>query len=340
MWSVATRVAVTPTSASRSTTMSSLMPHVSWDSTGLSETSPHRSEAAMKLLRTLMIEDSDDDALLIIRALQSDDYVPEVERVEYADALEESLRRRAWDVVLCDYNLPGFSADAALGIVREYDPDLPFIIVSGTIGEEAAVEMVRAGAHDYIFKGNLTRLQPAVSREVKEAQVRRDRRIAYEQAEQEAKRRARAEDHLHHAQKMEALGQLTGGIAHDFNNLLTVISGNLEMLDSAVTTATHRELLQEVQDAVTLGAQLTQRLLAFGRRQPLKARPVNLNSLVSDTVGLLRRTLGEAVHVELRLSDDPPCTIADPGQLESALLNLAINARDAMPEGGELLIET
>jgi PAS domain S-box-containing protein len=152
--------------------------------------------------------------------------------------------------------------------------------------------------------------------------------------------RVRMEEELRQAQKMEAVGQLTGGVAHDFNNLLTVISGNLEMLERRVADRAQREMLVEAQEAVALGAQLARRLLAFGRRQPLEARPVQLNALVSGMEELLRRSLGGAVRVEVRLAPDLPMTLADPGQVENALLNLAINARDAMPDGGMLRIET
>ncbi|WGJ15952.1 PAS domain S-box protein [Methylocapsa sp. D3K7] len=152
--------------------------------------------------------------------------------------------------------------------------------------------------------------------------------------------RIKLEQDLRQAQKMEAIGQLTGGVAHDFNNLLTVISGNLEILERRLTIAEHREILNEAQEASKLGAELTKRLLAFGRRQPLNPKPTDLNALAGGMVELLRRTLGETVEIETRLSGGLPQTMADPGQIENALLNLAINARDAMPEGGQLIIET
>ena len=152
--------------------------------------------------------------------------------------------------------------------------------------------------------------------------------------------RARMEEDLRQAQKMEAIGQLTGGLAHDFNNLLTVISGNLEMLEARIDEPRHRELIEEAQGAAELGAQLSNRLLAFGRRQPLSPKPTDLNKLVRGMIDLLRRSLGEQIRIETRLAPDLPTTVVDPGQVENALLNLAINARDAMPEGGQLIIET
>ena len=152
--------------------------------------------------------------------------------------------------------------------------------------------------------------------------------------------RVKMEQDLRQAQKMEAIGQLTGGVAHDFNNLLTVISGNLEMLEPRLTVAEHREILNEAQEASKLGAELTKRLLAFGRRQPLDPKPTDINALAEGMIELLRRTLGETSEIETRLSEGLPLIMADPGQIENALLNLAINARDAMPKGGRLIIET
>jgi PAS domain S-box-containing protein len=152
--------------------------------------------------------------------------------------------------------------------------------------------------------------------------------------------RVKMEQDLRQAQKMEAIGQLTGGIAHDFNNLLTVISGNLEMLERRLTDAEHREILNEAQEASKLGAELTKRLLAFGRRQSLNPKPTDLNALAGGMAELLRRSLGTTVEIEIRLSEGLPQIMADPGQIENALLNLAINARDAMPKGGRLVIET
>jgi PAS domain S-box-containing protein len=151
--------------------------------------------------------------------------------------------------------------------------------------------------------------------------------------------RHRVEEELRQSQKMEAVGQLTGGLAHDFNNLLTVISGNLEMLDSCLTDEEHRELVREAQEAADDGAKLTGQLLAFGRRQPLNPKSVDIGSLVSSFSELLRRTLGEAIELRTSIKGSDHNGLVDDSQLQNALLNLALNARDAMPNGGSLTLE-
>jgi PAS domain S-box-containing protein len=152
--------------------------------------------------------------------------------------------------------------------------------------------------------------------------------------------RRRIEEELRQLQKMEAIGQLTGGIAHDFNNLLTVITGNLEMLEPRLVRDDDREILQEVLEAAELGAQLTDRLLTFARRRTLNPEPIDLGEMVLGMTDLLRRSLGETVQISTILAHGLWKTLADPGMAENALLNLAINARDAMPNGGTLTIET
>jgi PAS domain S-box-containing protein len=151
--------------------------------------------------------------------------------------------------------------------------------------------------------------------------------------------RHRMEEELRQSQKMEAIGQLTGGIAHDFNNLLTVISGNLEMAERRLENGRLRELLREAQGAADDGAKLTGQLLAFGRRQALNAKLADIGQLVSNFAELLRRTLGETIELQTVVTGHSLTALVDTTQLQNALLNLALNARDAMPRGGRLRIE-
>ncbi|MBB4263383.1 MULTISPECIES: PAS domain S-box protein [unclassified Bradyrhizobium] len=150
-----------------------------------------------------------------------------------------------------------------------------------------------------------------------------------------------AEERIRHAEKMEAVGQLTGGVAHDFNNILTVITGTIEILAEAVEKEPQLAAITKmIDEAAARGADLTQHLLAFARKQPLQPREIDINSLVVDTAKLLRPTLGEQIQIESVFEDENCVAIVDPNQLTTAILNLALNARDAMPGGGKLIVET
>ncbi|MFZ2155545.1 MAG: PAS domain S-box protein [Bradyrhizobium sp.] len=150
-----------------------------------------------------------------------------------------------------------------------------------------------------------------------------------------------AEDRIRQAEKMEAVGQLTGGIAHDFNNILTVITGTIEILADAVAKEPQlATITRMIDEAASRGADLTQHLLAFARRQPLQPRKTDVNTLIIDTAKLLRPTLGEQIEIESVFDDETCMATVDPNQLATAILNLALNSRDAMPGGGKLILET
>ena len=150
------------------------------------------------------------------------------------------------------------------------------------------------------------------------------------------------QERLRQSQKMETVGQLTGGVAHDFNNLLQIIAGNLDMLLRTLPedAARHRRAAESAMSGAKRAATLTERLLAFSRRQPLAPKPLNANRLIAGMSELLHRSLGETVEVEVVLSPSLWRVEIDPNALENAILNLAVNARDAMPDGGKLTIET
>jgi len=166
-------------------------------------------------------------------------------------------------------------------------------------------------------------------------------REAYVALQSQTEERLRAEEMLGHSQRIDAIGQLTGGVAHDFNNILTVITGTIEILAEGVAkdpklTAT----VKLIDEAATRGAEMTQRLLAFARKQPLQPYSTDVNTLLVDATKLLRQTLGEQIEIESILQDELPPVLVDASQLTTALLNLALNARDAMPYGGKLMLET
>src|SRR5881296_2265486 len=279
------------------------------------------------VLRVLIVEDSDTDAELMVRALRQAGFEPDHHRVETAAAMRAALDGQAWDVVLSDYSLPGFDAMGALALLRDAAPDVPFIVVSGSVGEDTAVAAMQAGAADYVMKDRLQRLASAVTRAIEGAVGRRERR--------------RLEEQLAHSQRLEAVGRLAGGMAHDFNNVLTAVLGSIELLLlDTPPDRPHREELDIIRDAAMRAKDLIRRLLAFSARQVLQPTVLDLNRLVTDIGKMLRRLIGEDVKLENALALELGAVRVDAGQIEQVLVNLAVNARDAMPKGGNLTIRT
>jgi signal transduction histidine kinase len=277
-------------------------------------------------LRVLFIEDSDDDAALQVRLLRQAGYDVAFERVDTSKALTQALDER-WDIIISDHSMPNFSGTGALRLVREKGLEIPFIFVSGTIGEEAAVAALKVGAQDYLMKTNLGRLIPAVQRELREAEDRREHRRLAQQ--------------VHQLQRFEAIGRLAGGVAHDFNNMIGAIMGWADMgVEEAAPGSPLRQKFQKIRSQADRAAGLTRQLLAFARRQVLQSRNTNLNELTKEEMNLLKNVIGERIEIQMDLAENLWVAWADPGQIEQVLMNLCLNARDAMASGGRLLIET
>jgi two-component system cell cycle sensor histidine kinase/response regulator CckA len=408
-------------------------------------------------LRLLQIEDSESDADMILRLLMQAGFEVFSHRVEDAEGLRHALEDPTWDVIIADYHLPGFDAPGALRILQECGRDIPCIVVSGMMGEDTAVEMMKSGAHDYMTKNNLARLAPAVERELADAVRRRETRQAQDELRESEERlaltmevtqigtfdffpqtgkliwskfarqhygvspeaevnydtfiralhptdrdrvlqtvqdalryenggeyaheyrtvgiedgherwlssrgrvffdeesrairivgliqnvteRKRLERQLLQSQKLESVGRLAASIAHDFNNLLTVINGYAHLVLAGMDPKDAlRESMEELSKAAMQASALTRQLLSFSRRQVAEPKTIVVNELVKDFENMLRRLLSE--NIELALSLDPQAGAfrADPGQMGHVLMNLAVNAKDAMPSGGKLLIET
>jgi PAS domain S-box-containing protein len=410
-----------------------------------------------KSLRLLQIEDSESDAGMILRLLKQAGFEVSSHRVEDAEGLRHALEDPGWDLIIADYCLPGFDAPGALRILQECGQDIPCIVVSGMMGEDTAVEMMKFGAHDYLTKNNLTRLVPAVERELAEAASRRETRQAQEELRESEERlalaveatqlgtfdfypqtgkliwskfarqhygvssetavtydtflrglhpadrdrvtqtlqdalryenggeygqeyrtmgiddgqerwlssrgrvffdgqsqavrvvgviqnitdRKRLEQQLVQSQKLESVGRLAGSIAHDFNNLLTIINGyaHLVLAEMGPQDAL-RDSMEELSKAAMQAAALTRQLVSFSRKQVAEPKTIVVNDFVKDYEKMLRRLLGETIEVVLSLDPLAGAFRADPGQIGQVLMNLAVNAKDAMPSGGKLVIET
>src|SRR6266850_1041339 len=395
----------------------------------------------MEQVRVLMVEDDDNDAVLINRELGRLTPPPAVQHVRTKPAFTAALEGFAPDAILSDHNIPGFSGWEALELAQRAHPDVPFILVTGSLDEETAVRYLKNGASDYILKDRLVRLGPALLEALERARqrealrtqesllrqiidanpslifvkdwngrfvlvnqataqvygttveslvgktdadfnpnvqeiahfLRHDRdvmssgqpKIIAEEpvtnpttgdtrwfqtikvplrspaegtatllgVATEITERKRLEEQLLQSQKMEAVGQLAGGVAHDFNNILTAIVGYTDLLAAELASNVRQiEDLEEIRKAARRAAALT--------RQVLEPRIIDVNSVVLNLDKMLRSLISENIELKTDLADNLGAARADPNQIEQVIMNLAINARDAMPDGGTVTIET
>jgi len=291
-------------------------------------------------IRVLIVEDSEDDAVLTLLELRRNGYEPTSERVDSAEAMSAALDRQTWDLIIADYAMPRFSMSTALTMVQEKGLDLPFIVVSGAIGEEAAVAAMRAGAHDYVMKGNIARLAPAVERELREAEMRRERR----RAEQERERLlADLED------KSKELGQLLFISAHDLQEPLVNIQGfarelelslqkmRLSLEEEDIPPAVKEKLAVTIDEDITDSLNyilastskidtLLTGLLKVSRlgRATLNIEKLNMKDLMAEVVDDFEFQAREA-GVKLEVGRLPQCQ-GDRAQLNQVFSNLIGNA--------------
>jgi len=300
----------------------------------LEQAEPSEATVAKKKLRALIADDSENDALILLHALRKAGYEPEYERVYTAPVMKAALERQAWDIVISDYEMPGFGGFEALRILKENGQDLPFILVSAVVSEETAVAAMKAGAHDYMMKRKLARLVPAIERELREAQTRAARRVA-----EEALRQSEAQ--LRHTQKMEAIGRLAASVAHDFNNIITAVLGHSELLLKKLSAGDPlRQNVEPIEKCGHMAAALTKQLLAFSRKGKGESRILKLNDVVINIETMLRRLIAKEIEFCMEIDPSAGHIQADPSQIEQIIMNLVVNARDAMPAGGKLTIKT
>ena len=408
-------------------------------------------------VRLLHLEDNPNDAELIHDRLEVAGLAREIVWVNNRRGFEEALGQGTYEIILCDFNLPDYDGISALSVARARQPDVPVIVISGSLNEEEAVKCLHLGATDYLLKQRLERLPNAVRRAIiasdelrKRKQAESELRASEERfrllahhshdgfwfvglkpqrvlyvspaveriwgrtaaefyndmdawwkgidpsdlgrvraaweacADGESPRfeeefrvvrpdgsvrlvvnagttildgesgsshmsglvrditeRTQLELELRQSQKMEGIGQLAGGIAHDFNNLLTVIQGNSDLaLDGLDPTSPSYADICEIKRAAMSAAALTKQLLAFGRRQVLQPRPIELRAVTLEIQNMLSRLIGDNIELVLNLDEAAGCVLADPGQIEQVIINLVVNARNAMPDGGRITIST
>jgi signal transduction histidine kinase len=274
-------------------------------------------------LRVLVVEDNPGDVRLIEEMLAEAE--PRRWVMETADRLDGALGKLSeggFSAVLLDLRLPDSQGVEAVARVCELAAEAAVVVLTGTSDERLATDAIRYGAQDYLVKG------------ATDARLL-DRILRY------SLQRKQLEDQLRQTQKMDAVGRLAGGVAHDFNNMLAVILGQAELLlrrgDAPEPAARG---LREIRKAAERAANLTRQLLAFSRKQILHPQVLDLNEVVTGIESMLQRLIGEDVRLVTALKPEVGRVKADPGQIDQVILNLAINARDAMPGGGTLTIET
>ena len=407
-------------------------------------------------LNILVIEDRNSDYLMVERHLKQNGLSVRCRRVDTLEGVKEAINRESWDLVLSDYSVPQLNFQESLNLLRSALPDLPVILVTGTVGEEKAVELLKLGVIDFVLKENLVRLVPAVQRSLKEKREIKERRraeealciseerfqlamqganeglwdwnvkldrvyysprwkamlgyadeelenhfdtwkrlihpedqelalagvrgfleryaLAYEVefrmrhkdghyldirsrgfpiyddqgkalrmvgTHQDITERKKLEEQLRQFQKMEAVGQLAGGVAHDFNNILSAILGYSHLiLDEVEEDDPVHKYAEEIMAASKRATVLTQSLLTFSRKQPVSLTVIDLCEVIKGNEAFLRRLIREDIELKINCSGEPLHVLADQRQIEQVIMNLVANARDAMPNGGKLSIET
>jgi signal transduction histidine kinase len=298
-------------------------------------------------LHVLLVEDSPDDADLTVRALVGGGYEPSFERVETGEAMTAALERGAWDVVISDYSMPRFSAPAALALLQRRGLDLPFIIISGTVGDEVAVTAMKAGAHDFIVKGKLARLLPALERELREVKNRAEQKRMREQ--------------LLISERMASAGTLAAGVAHEINNPLAVVAANLEFLTSSLaklgpearTFLTGRETpaldagwmpwlqgrlaeaeepLNDAREAVSRIREIVRDVKLFSSSREDARGAVDVRGVIESSLRMAWNEIRHRAQLQKDYGDVPPVE-ANEGRLGQVILNLLVNAAQAIPEG-------
>jgi signal transduction histidine kinase len=291
-------------------------------------------------LRVLFVEDEVDDVDLVVREIRRSGYEPVTRRVETAADMRAALSNEAWDVVISDYSMPTFSGPKAFALMRELSVDLPFIIVSGTVGEDTAVDAMRAGVHDFLLKGQLRRLVAAIEREIREAAVRAERRKIQEQ--------------LLISERMASVGTLAAGVAHEINNPLSIVAANLHIIRHdleaaaaggpgppgedagstrlAAVVRSLRNVMDDAEEATERVRLIVRDLRVLSHPDAERRQAVDVHTVLESSIRMARNELRYRAKV-IRQFGEIPKVDANESRLGQVFLNLLVNAAHAMPEG-------
>lgn len=277
-------------------------------------------------LNVLIVEDSPDDVALVVDELCRAGFAPKWKRVETEPDFLAEIKNLP-DIILSDYSMPQFSGIRAMELLGKSGLPIPFILISGTVGEHVAVEAMKKGVTDYLLKDRIARLGAAVRRAMQEIKERDER--------------WRLEAKFIEAQKMEVLGQLASGVAHDFNNILAIIMGYSDLIISKLDRENPlQKYLGEIRHASERAVGLTRQLLVFSRKEVVNSVVLDLNEVVESLDKMLRRLIDENIEMRIVYEKHLGRIKADSGYIGQVLMNLVVNARDAMPNGGNLTIST
>jgi len=271
-----------------------------------------------KPIQILHLEDSRIDAELIAATLVADSMACEITRVETGDQFEAALRRGGFNVILSDYSLPTFDGSAALTMAKNLCPEIPFIFISGTIGEEVAIETIKRGATDYVLKQRLARLVFSIQRALKETRERTDRK--------------KLESIVLQSDKMASMGQLAAGVAHELNNPLTGILGYAQLLrESSGLSERQQKDVQAIEAQSLRCREIIQTMLLFGRKKEIKKEIIQLGPLVDSVLRLVHHDL-QIAHIKIikTIPDSLPPIFGDFEQLQQVCVNLIINSKHAL----------
>jgi two-component system, cell cycle sensor histidine kinase and response regulator CckA len=284
-----------------------------------------------QVLNIVHLEDNPHDAELVALLLEDAGIPCRFSVVHTETDFKRELQRSDIDLVISDFSMPAYDGLSALKLAKERRPDVPFLFVSGKIGEEAAVESLKSGASDYLIKDRLARLPAAVERIIEDVKEKKQRA----QAEQALKEH---EEKLLRTQRLESLGTLAGGIAHDLNNVLLPIILGVEVLREKTADEGDRELLSMLEKNLLRGTSMVKQVLSFARG--LEGQKVLLNPahILREVGEIAQRTIPAQISVRVDVAKDLLAVEGDATQLHQVLLNLVVNARDAMDRGGLLTI--